>query len=426
MKQLKNFNFVWLFAVSLLFIECGDDDNGSGVLEIEIPELIDQTAIDDPAIIEYLETHFYNEEDFLNPPEDFDFQIRFDTIAFENANRTPLISQVTSRTINRNEVDQTIYILSVREGSLEQEPVNFTDSTLVTFKGSLLTPLSDGDQDRIPDFADIDIEANQFDADGDGDIDQNDLVLIDTDGDGIIDSEDADIDGVSGTDEGVVDVDNDGIIDNSMGVFDNAISPIWFDLTATIDGFQQGIDGSFRPSSGFEVNADGTSTFEDDFGIGAIFIPSGLGFFSSPPPDSGIPLFSNLIFTFNVLQRRITDHDGDGVISIEEDLNSNNFLFDADDNTDGDMLANFVDPDDDNDAVLTRLEIVLDENGDFVSFIDTDGDGISDFLDDDDDNDGTLTVDEVIVIFGDNGLFLDIIFTDTDGDGTPDYLDPDS
>ena len=359
--------------------------------------------------MEYLETHFYNEDQFANPTADFDFQIRFDTIAGDNADRTPLINQVSTVTINRNETFQTIYVLSAREGV--GEAINFTDSMLTTFQGSQLYRFRDGDMDGIPNFADIDADENVTDN------------ATDTDGDGIIDSEDADNDGIPGTDEGVIDADNDGIIDNTMGIFDGSTTPVWFNLPGTVDGFQQGVEG-FREGSGFTVNPDGTTTFNQDFGIGALFIPSGLAFFASPPPMSDVGLFSNLVFTFSLLERRVTDHDGDGIISILEDVDGNNFLADVIDNTDGDALPNFVDRDDDGDGIRTNLETITDDEGNFIDLMDTDGDNIPNNLDDDDDGDGIPTIEEILI---DNTTTTPTItFPDTDGDGIPDYLDADS
>lgn len=398
----------WLGVIlaGLLLVTCGDDDE-SDPISIDIPEFADQAAIDDPIIQEYLATHFYNEDQFVNPPEGFDFEIRFDTIAGENATRTPLIDQVTTVTINRNETEQTIYVLTAREGV--GEALNYTDSSLVTFQGAQLYRFDDVDLDGIPDFADVDA------------VDNVENEEPDTDGDGIIDTEDADNDGVAGTDAGVIDVDGDGIIDNTIGIFDGATTPVWFNLPGTVDGFQQGVEG-FREGSGFIVNDDGTTTFNNDYGIGALFIPSGLGFFASPPPGSGVGLFSNIVFTFSVFERRVTDHDGDGIISIMEDIDGNNFLADDIDNTDGDILPNFVDQDDDGDGVRTRLEILLDDEGNLIGFIDTDGDGINNNLDDDDDGDGIDTIDEIII----NMITNETTFPDGDGDGIPDYLDADS
>jgi len=204
-----------------------------------------------------------------------------------------------------------------------------------------------------------------------------------------------------------------------MMIFDEATTPVWFDLPVTVAGFQQGVAG-FRVGGEEDiiVNDDGTLTF-DNFSVGAVFIPSGLGFFASPPPDSSLGVFDNIVFTFTTLRAIVTDHDGDGILSRDEDLNGNEFLFD--DDTDEDTAVNYNDIDDENDGVPTRLEIVLDDDGNFVSFLDTDNDGIVDYLDTDDDGDGIDTIDEIVIT-----NMQTLVLPDTDNDGIPDYLDPDN
>ena len=162
-------------------------------------------------------------------------------------------------------------------------------------------------------------------------------------------------------------------------------------------------------------------------------MPSGLAYFAAPP-NSNIELYASIVFEFEIYDRIITDHDGDGIITIDEDVNNNQFFFDDEDNTDGDAVNNFRDADDDNDGVNTRLEImlatemVINDEGEeeeievFQALLDTDGDGINDHLDDDDDGDGIPTLDEINVNFNTG----EITYPDTDGDGTPDYLDSDS
>jgi gliding motility-associated-like protein len=101
----------------------------------------------------------------------------------------------------------------------------------------------------------------------------------------------------------------------------------------------------------------------------------------------------------------LTDSDGDGVIDSDEDINGNGDL--TDDDTDGDGIPNYLDPDDDGDGVPTKDEDV-NKDGDPTND-DTDGDGIPNHLDEDDDGDGKSTEEEGT--------------GDSDGDGTPDYLD---
>ncbi len=186
-------------------------------------------------------------------------------------------------------------------------------------------------------------------------------------------------------------------------VFDsNLVTPIAFPLTSdgiliagVVIGFKEAII-EFKTRDGFTENGDGTIT-NHNHGIGATFIPSGIGFFSNA--QIGIPAYSPLIFRINLITRLDTDFDGDNVASFIEDLNDNGDG--NDDDTDGDGIGNFIDNDDDNDGVLTRDEDLEDTDLNF----DSDGDGDPT---NDKNGDGDPTND------------------DTDGDGIPNYLDADS
>ncbi len=300
----------------LAFNACKSDDDGIVVLPPR--DRGEQAIADDATLREYLETHFYNYEEFANPPADFDYKIVIDTIEGANANKTPLLNQVETKVVNREDVDQNLYILKVREG--EQETITIADSSLVTYRGRLL------------------------------------------------DSQ----------------------------LFDSAVTPIWFDLPATIDGFSQAV-AEFRGGTPAGVGSDGTIQYENDYGIGAVFMPSGLAYFSQPPVGIIDP-YDPLVFLFEVFNGNEADHDRDHVKSIAEDLNNNQNL--RDDDTDGDGVANYLDVDDDNDGVATINED-LEPDTDLTVDRDGDGDPTNDIGDGDPTND------------------------DTDGDGIPNYLDTD-
>lgn len=160
-------------------------------------------------------------------------------------------------------------------------------------------------------------------------------------------------------------------------MFDSSSSPVWFDLTRVIPGFSNSLV-EFKSASGFVVNPDNTISWNDDYGIGAVFLPSGLGYYANP--QETIPAYSPLVFSFKLFGVNEADHDHDGIPSWMEDLNSDKILNNED--TDDDGIANYGDMDDDNDFLSTREEIVINEDGS-ITFPDTDGDGIVDYLDSD-------------------------------------------
>lgn len=305
-----------------LLASCGDDD-GLNVEVVPPRDLAEVAVEDDAALREYLQTHFYNYEEFETPPVDFDYKIVFDTIAGENAGKTPLIDQVSSIQINvtseemglEDQPDQlhTLYYLVSRVGP-EVAPT-VADSAFVTYRGTLL-------------------DGKDFDG--------------------------------------------------------SFTQPVWFDL-GRIQGPLQGARGFtegmpyLNSGSGIIVNPDGTVSSQEG-GVGAIFMPSGLGYFNASP-SAAIPAYSPLIFTIELFSVEESDHDGDGIPSIQEDLNGNGYLYD--DNTDEEteratpgapLRANFLDDDDDGDLTPTREEIIINPDGS-LEFPDSNGNGIPDYLD---------------------------------------------
>ena len=177
-------------------------------------------------------------------------------------------------------------------------------------------------------------------------------------------------------------------------IFDSSATPVDFDLTSTIAGWGRVLP-QFNNAEDFVVNSDGTVTYNNP-GIGIMFLPSGLGYYSAAA--GSVPVYSNLIFKFKVFQSEVNDHDFDNVPSHLEDINGDYDL--TNDNSDDDTFADFVDSDDDNDGTLT-IDEDLEPDSDLTVDRDGDGDSTNDIGDGDPTND------------------------DTDGDGIPNYLDPD-
>lgn len=134
-------------------------------------------------------------------------------------------------------------------------------------------------------------------------------------------------------------------------VFDNSVNPVDFDLTGLIRGWALTIP-EFSTAESFTENGDGTVSYYNP-GVGAMFLPSGLAYFSGVSP--GIPIYSPLIFRFELYQTSVNDHDNDGIPSYLEDLNDNQNV--GDDDTNDNTVANYNDPDDDGDGILTINEL---------------------------------------------------------------------
>lgn len=93
-----------------------------------------------------------------------------------------------------------------------------------------------------------------------------------------------------------------------------------------------------------------------NFGAGVMFIPSGLAYYNLGAGT--IPSYSPLIFSFKLFDLKRADQDGDGILSIDEDVNHDGDF--TNDDTDGDGKQNYLDFDDDGDGYLTRNEIKID------------------------------------------------------------------
>lgn len=318
--------YLYFLLPALLVMSCKSDDND---IQTVPPRVLSEVAAENDVEIQtFLRTHFYNYEQFQTPPAGFDFKIVIDTIEGENADKTPLIEQVESNTIPISSSD---FLLTGEENvphtyyyvvAREGAGTKPTvgDSTFVRFKGASL---------------------------------------------------------------------NNG----RLNVFDElATGGTWFDLpvfqipgNGSARAFRGAGEGllQLQPGGNIVTNPDGTFEVED-FGIGMIIFPSGLGTFNGF--RSSIPQYAPLVFTFDLLLTEQGDHDNDGIPSFMEDVNGDGLLFN--DNTDGDrdqtgaQISNYLDPDDDEDGTPTRDEIIINPDG-TISFPDTDGDGTPDYLDPD-------------------------------------------
>ena len=156
-------------------------------------------------------------------------------------------------------------------------------------------------------------------------------------------------------------------------IFDQRNTPIWFDNIRVVSGFRYGLP-NFAPGT-YSQDADGIISFRD-YGQGILFMPSGLGYYSSA--QGLIPAYAPIVFTVSVYTSNVADHDNDGVFSIDEDPDGDGNPLN--DDTDGDGTPNLLDFDDDGDGILTYLELDVDNDG---VIDDTDNDGIPDYLDSD-------------------------------------------
>lgn len=309
-------SFLLCAFAGIFLTGCNSDDE---VVEEVIPrDPVEQAAEDEETLQAFLQTHFYNYEEFENPPAGFDYVIKFDTIAGENSNKTPIIESdlLYVKNVAHEDIDYKMYILKVREGVGRQ--LTYADSAYAAYRGVLTNRVVFDNNTVVPTWFDL---------------------------------------------PGYLTRDGQGRIVQTGGNY--------------VQGFTPGLT-EFREGSGFKVNPDNTVKWNDDYGVGAMFLPSGLGYYASAV--GSIPPYSPIIFSFKLYRAVEADHDNDGIPSWMEDLDEDGDLYN--DNTDGNGFPNFSDSDDDGDGTPTRREIIIKEDG-TIEFPDSNNNGTPNYLDPD-------------------------------------------
>jgi len=284
---MKFKNIFFLLGIILVVFSCNKDNNTTTVTSTDAAA---QSLLDDATLIEYLQTHYLNEEDG-----------GIWTITNGEASLMD-DERLTVQDITKDEIAYKLYILKENGGSTVS-PTNI-DSIYCTYTGMLLDSTV---FDSKPNFS-WNIGANPATLDG--------LIL----------------------------------------------------------GWQYGFS-NFKGGN-IVINPDESFDFEN-YGKGVLFIPSGLAYGNQ---GAGI-INANSPLVFEILLKnvRLRDIDLDGVLSNYEDINNDGNV--KNDDTDGDLIPNYLDPDDDGDGILTKDE---DANGDGnLTNDDTDNDGIPNYLDSD-------------------------------------------
>jgi hypothetical protein len=96
---MKHFSHVSTVLLLLSFVLCCKKDSGPE----PVRELQKQAPKDDEALVSYLQSHFYNYEDFENDPDNHKIKITIDSISDENTDKISLWDQIDSKTIDLND-----------------------------------------------------------------------------------------------------------------------------------------------------------------------------------------------------------------------------------------------------------------------------------------------------------------------------------
>ncbi|WP_421877736.1 T9SS type A sorting domain-containing protein [Marinoscillum sp.] len=341
--------------------------------------------------------------------------------------------------------------------------MNYIDSSPAAAGGSSTLANPDSDGDGYRDYVDID-------SDGDGIVDliesqsTSNLIQLtntDTDGDGIDDAFDPDQGGVLITpinSDGLDlqdylddDSDNDGVLDivegsdsnyDGFGDWDDdqngTTNEADFSTDSDGDGLPDAFDnvtlgttGNSTGSNASLQNTDGLDELDfrdtDDDADGILTMNEDANSNGNLQDDqtqaAGIPdyLFNGDYDKDGILDALDSDSDNDGIADTDEDGGQS---IDPSGDEDGDGIPNFRDSDDG--TVLAGLTSTADINSDGVYDVyDTDLDGIPDFRDADSDNDGIPDLVEVGGVDTDGNGMIDGL-DDSDWDTIPDNVDVDN
>lgn len=300
---MSKFNFYFIALASLILFSCNKSDDD---VAVEVIRGYNEQNITDQSVIETFLKKHYIKEVVDNPGGIDDQDIKFAEID-DTATQFPIWDdpRLHSFTVEKHDIEYTIYYLQLREGV--GEAPSRVDKVLTAYEGSYL-------------YA----ETKKDTIDG--------QVLL-------------------------------GVPTTSTKMFETVVIPsTYFALYSTIQGFSE-VFPRFKPGTPGLENPGNPASYLN-FGAGVMFIPSGLAYFNYATPT--IPSYSPLMFKFKFYSMQRDDRDADGILSINEDLNHNGDF--TDDDTDNDGTPNYADTDDDGDGHLTKNEISRNTNGDLYDF----------------------------------------------------------
>jgi len=275
---MKFKNLFLILAIGIVYFSCKNDSD-----DVEDFDAAAQSILDDEALVDYLQTHYLNEDGGIWTITDGESPLMDD-------------ERLEIQNITENDVDYKLYYLTESKGVEELQSPSRADSVLTTYTGMLL----------------------------------------------------------------------------DSTVFDSRSTLIWFSLAGVINGWSYG----FTNFKGGDKVINEDESFEYiNSGKGILFIPSGLAYGNIG--QSFIPPNAPLIFQMTLNEVNVSDDDNDGVISILEDVDGDGDV--KNDDTDEDLIPNYLDIDDDGDGILTKDEDANDD-GD-LSNDDDDSDGIPNYLD---------------------------------------------
>lgn len=310
---MNKFKYYFILIITCLSLfSCSKDDNSS-IEEVPLRDFQEQFTTDNTTIKEYLNSYYIDITNAPGQPEDQD--VVFTKIP-TGGSQLPIMSylgkdtfpKLVKKTLELHGITYEFYYLILREGTGDK-PCN-VDGVLASYEGNYLYRTA-----AIPEKPATATTAYEPPVPS--------MLLA--------------------------------------SQFQKVIFPQEFlNLYETITGWGE-VFPEFRTGTATS-KSDGTVAY-NDFGAGVMFLPSGLGYYSSG--SGSIPSYAPLVFSFKLYAIKRSDLDNDGIPSYLEDLNGDNYMrtfatgVANPDDFDGDGIPNYIDIDDDGDSYLTRSEITV-------------------------------------------------------------------
>ncbi|WP_299548404.1 peptidylprolyl isomerase [Seonamhaeicola sp.] len=292
---------LFILCLTVCLLSCNKDDGGDDGVVIEIRDRTEQQVIDNDSILGFLETHYYNSDDFIGNPDPAlaDLVItKLNEGESVPTGHTLLKTAVgDSKKTVFADTDYEYYILKLNQGGGTDSPT-FADNILVTYEGYTM----DDDLNDLADAFDSKVNPDTY----------FDLTTL-----------------VPGWRKTFPQFNvAEGFVDNGDG---------------TINFTNPGLGVMFLPSGlGYFQNAQSDIPSYSPL----IFKFELIHMEENDHDNDGIPSY-------------LEDLNGDGEFTV----NSEDAEDETDDDTDGDTFPNYFDPDDDGDGIPTANEDI-DGDGD--------------------------------------------------------------
>ena len=141
---MQNFFRKAFYNLILLFLiySCSNDSTINNTVSIPLEPIASQYALENDSIIEFLQNHFYNYDDFNKLSSSETVELIIDSISGDNSNKISLYDQVSTISVeiadeNDQMVSHNLYYIINREGNGPNPSV--ADSVFVSYKGLTLS-----------------------------------------------------------------------------------------------------------------------------------------------------------------------------------------------------------------------------------------------------------------------------------------------